>query len=119
MAFARALPLVTSASAPPPGYKLDVNGDIRIASGSDLYSYGSATLGNRTYTEDNYVVDGQTFTASLDALDQQLFDVSSAAGTNYWQKVAGNLSPLTVGDTLSATSSASTVATFTQVPVPY
>ena len=37
-----------------PGYKLDVNG-ILGTSGSDLCSYGSTTLGNRTYTEDNYI----------------------------------------------------------------
>ncbi len=34
-------------------------------------------------------------------------------GTNYFQRLAGNLSPATLNDTLSATSSAGTVATFT------
>lgn len=62
-----------------PSYKLDVNGDIQIVNGSELYSYGSATLGNRTYTEDNYVTDDETFTSSIDALDQALADVGTGA----------------------------------------
>ncbi len=33
--------------------------------------------------------------------------------SQYWQRLAGNLSPLTLNDTISATSAASTVATFT------
>ena len=37
----------------------------------------------------------------------------ASAGINYWNRVVGNLSPITVGDTISATSSASTVASFT------
>ncbi|PIZ63989.1 hypothetical protein COY16_00515, partial [Candidatus Roizmanbacteria bacterium CG_4_10_14_0_2_um_filter_39_13] len=82
-----------------PGYKLDVNGDIRIASGSELYSQGSATLGNRTYTEDNYVADAQTFTASIDALDMQLADVVGGAG-GVWTRNAGSgyLYPATITD---------------------
>ncbi|MDC0449021.1 helix-turn-helix domain-containing protein, partial [bacterium] len=63
-----------------PGYKLDVSGDIRIATGSELYSSGSATLGNRTYTNDNYVTDAQTFTASIDVLDTNLGNL--AGGTH-------------------------------------
>ncbi len=82
-----------------PGYRLDVNGDVQIANGSELYSYGSATLGNRTYTEDNYVTDGETFTASIDALDQQLADVIGGAG-GVWSRDAGNgyLYPATITD---------------------
>ena len=38
-----------------------------------------AAIGNRTYTEDNYVTDGESLTASIDALDQQLADVSVGA----------------------------------------
>ncbi len=41
------------------------------------------------------------------------FVESSSVGTNYWQRVSGVLSPLTSGDVVSATSSATTVATFT------
>ncbi|MGA2911656.1 MAG: site-specific integrase [Candidatus Levyibacteriota bacterium] len=37
----------------------------------------------------------------------------STAASNYWQRTAGNLSPATTNDTLAATSSAATVATFT------
>jgi len=76
-----------------PSYKLEVVGtgyfgdNLTIASGYDLYSYGSQTLGNRTYTEDNYVTDAQTFTASIDALDQAVADV--AGGTTGLWKDAG------------------------------
>ena len=94
-----------------PQYTLDVQGDIAIASGSDLlidrgagyigigdsasattsgaYLVGvfdefdnsnqtlvqnvlndiDAAIGNRTYTEDNYVSDDETLTSSIDALD--------------------------------------------------
>ncbi len=40
-------------------------------------------------------------------------DDTSGGVANYWQRLAGNLSPVTADDTVSATSSASTVATFT------
>ena len=76
-----------------PGYKLDVNGDIRIVDGSELFSYGSATLGNRTYTEDNYVTDGQTFTASIDALDQQVKDLANGEA-GMWQDQSGYINPI-------------------------
>ncbi|MGC9315402.1 MAG: hypothetical protein ACP5G4_07215, partial [bacterium] len=38
-------------------------------------------VGNRTYTEDNYVTDGQTVTASIDALDQAVKDNEDAIST--------------------------------------
>ena len=38
---------------------------------------------------------------------------AASLGTNYWSQVAGVLSPLTTNDVLAATSSATTVATFT------
>jgi len=34
-----------------------------------------ATIGDRTYTEDNYVSDGETLTSSINTLDQQLKDI--------------------------------------------
>jgi site-specific recombinase XerD len=37
----------------------------------------------------------------------------SAAASNYWQRIDGNLSPLNLNDTIAATSAADTVATFT------
>src|SRR5208282_700470 len=37
----------------------------------------------------------------------------SGLGTNYWQQVAGVLSPATADNVLAATSSATTIATFT------
>jgi len=50
-----------------PAYTLDVVGDIQIVNGSELYSFGSATLGNRTYTTPQYVANAETFTASVQA----------------------------------------------------
>ncbi|MBT7349974.1 MerR family DNA-binding transcriptional regulator, partial [candidate division WWE3 bacterium] len=63
-----------------PAYKLDVTGSVNIASGYDLYIEGEAlrttALGDRQYTDDAFVIDGQTFTASIDALDQQVEDLT-------------------------------------------
>jgi len=39
------------------------------------------TVGNRTYTEDNYVTDSESVTASVDALDQQVKDNADLAHT--------------------------------------
>jgi len=82
-----------------PGYKLEVNGTgyfgstLTLGNSSDLASFGSTTLGNRTYTEDNYVADAQTFTASIDALDQSLYDV--ATGTSGIWTDGGDVTYLT------------------------
>ncbi len=76
-----------------PGYALDVNGDIQIANGSELYSYGSASLGNRLYTGDNYVTDGETFTASIDALDQQVKALSNGEA-GMWQDQTTYINPI-------------------------
>lgn len=38
--------------------------------------------GNRTYTEDNYVTDGESLTASVDALDQQVKDNADSSAAN-------------------------------------
>jgi hypothetical protein len=71
-----------------PTYKLDVNGDIRIATGSDLYLNGEAlnttVLGDRQYTTNSYVIDGQSFTASINALDQAIAGVASGT-TGLWR----------------------------------
>jgi len=81
-----------------PAYKLDVNGDIKIENGSDLYTYSGASyspsLGNRTYTEDNYVADAQTLSASVDALDQAVYDIATGGGTGLWTD-AGTITHLT------------------------
>src|SRR6056297_2544730 len=59
-----------------PDSKLTIDGgNIEILGNNELYSYGSATLGNRTYTENNYVTDAETFTYSIDALDQQIASI--------------------------------------------
>ncbi|MBL7078032.1 MerR family DNA-binding transcriptional regulator, partial [Candidatus Shapirobacteria bacterium] len=57
---------------PASSFKLSVNSDLEISNSNDLYSYGSQTLGSRVYTEDNYVSDNETFTVSIDVLDQRL-----------------------------------------------
>lgn len=83
-----------------PSYKLDVNGDIQIASGSELYSFGSATLGNRTYTGEDYVTDGQTFTASIQALDDAIAGV--VGGTSgVWTRTGTVLHQNTLTDDLA------------------
>jgi DNA-binding transcriptional MerR regulator len=71
-----------------PSYLLDVAGtgffSSQLMLGADITSYGSPTLGNRTYTNDYYVTDDQTFTASVNVLDQAIAGV--VAGTaGLWQ----------------------------------
>ncbi|MBN1111673.1 MAG: helix-turn-helix domain-containing protein, partial [Bacteroidales bacterium] len=64
-------------------YKLDVNGDIRIWPGKDLYIDGeslkSTALGNRSYSEDNFVADNESFTNSINSLDTALYDLETGA----------------------------------------
>ncbi|PJC24026.1 hypothetical protein CO058_00130, partial [candidate division WWE3 bacterium CG_4_9_14_0_2_um_filter_35_11] len=78
---------------------LDVEGDLYLAQGSELYSFGSKTLGDRVYAEDNYVTDGQTFTSSIDVLDIQLADVVAGV-TGVWTRnsVLGRLYPTAIND---------------------
>lgn len=42
----------------------------------------SDKIGNQTYTEDNYVADAESITASLDALDMSLKDTADLVSTN-------------------------------------
>ena len=53
-------------------------------------------IGDRTYTEDNYLTDGETIPASLDALDQAIKDnadaISSTSGDKYLEALSSNLS---------------------------
>jgi len=44
----------------------------------NIVSTATAAIGNRTYTEDNYVTDSETVTASIDALDIQVKDNTDA-----------------------------------------
>ncbi|MBD3329996.1 hypothetical protein GF354_00525 [Candidatus Peregrinibacteria bacterium] len=46
----------------------------------DVVDDVDAAIGNRTYTQDNYVTDAQSLTASIDALDQQVKLNSDASG---------------------------------------
>ena len=54
-------------------------------------------VGDRSYTEDNYLTDGETITTSLDALDQAIKDnadaITFSAGDKYVESVAA---PITV-----------------------
>jgi hypothetical protein len=59
-----------------------------VTSDNDLYVQGDLDIGGTLYVGGNQIA-------------------------NYWQRLAGNLSPSTLNDTLSATSSAGVVATFT------
>ena len=63
-----------------PQYLLDVNGDVRVATGSDIVLEGellrTAQLGDRTYTQGNYVTDAQTLTSSVNLLDIALYSIA-------------------------------------------
>lgn len=61
---------------------LDVDGETISASLEKL----NVGIGSRNYTEDNYVSDGQTITASIDALDQALQDISDATASGIGEK---------------------------------
>ncbi|HEY5714374.1 MAG TPA: hypothetical protein VIT68_03410 [Candidatus Gracilibacteria bacterium] len=52
-----------------------------ITNNTNALSTANTNLGNLTYTEDNYVTDAQSVTASIDALDQQLKDTIDSGAT--------------------------------------
>ena len=76
-----------------PAYKLDVTGTVRISSGSDLILEGEnlrgTQLGNRLYAEENYVVDLETFTASVNSLDIALHNLEIGS-TGLWLDSSDN-----------------------------
>jgi len=61
-----------------------------LKSAIDLINDG---VGDRNYTEDNYIVDGESITSSLDTLDQELKDladsIAAASGDKYVESVSG------------------------------
>ncbi len=59
-----------------------------------------------------YVVRVNTAANALEFVDPSIY-LGGGGGSSNWQRVVGNLSPLITGDTVSATASADTVATFT------
>ncbi len=71
-----------------PAYTLDVNGNMRIATGSDLILQGenlyTSMLGTRQFSSENYINSGETITESLDNLDQAI------ASTTRWVRVDGS-----------------------------
>ena len=125
-----------------PSYKLDVNGDVRVASGSDYYlgtigfndnatsasgasliglnddSYNNVTgnttvqtaigqidsaIGDRFYSENNFVADSEALTLSIDALDMMLQNVV-VGSTGLWLDqgsyiYASNATNVTITDT--------------------
>jgi hypothetical protein len=98
-----------------PGAKLQIEGTVL---GSSTFAYGGIGVVNY-----NAISDSGTATYAASDDDLYVEDILEVGSTlyvggqqinQYWKKLAGNLSPLTADDTLSATSSAATVATFTQ-----
>lgn len=65
---------------------IDSSGDINLK-GEDLYS---EVLGNRTYTAQRYITNGETISASIDALDLVVQDVVSGE-LGLWKREAGSL----------------------------
>jgi len=76
-----------------------------VSSGTDLQTATddiNTGVGDRIYTEDNYLTDGETITASLDALDEALQDVadsvSAGTGEKYIEEVSVDISADTLHD---------------------
>ncbi|MEX0896172.1 MAG: hypothetical protein WDZ94_04555, partial [Patescibacteria group bacterium] len=88
--------------------KLQWNGTAFVCSTDvDTDTFLGLTDAPNSYTSAGFLV---RINASTDGLE---FVDPSTVGTNFWKRIAGNLSPTTTNDTISATSSAATVATFT------
>ena len=79
-----------------PAYLLDVNGDVRIVSGSDLVLEGeqlrAVQLGDRTYTENNFVTNLESLTGSVDALDIALYSLQ-VGESGVWRDAGGYIYP--------------------------
>lgn len=56
-----------------------------------------ASVGQRVYTEQNFITDGEAVAASLDALDQQVADNAGALAGNTPKSIAISMNDLTVG----------------------
>jgi site-specific recombinase XerD len=99
-----------SGSSPTSKFSVSDTGLTRVA--DDLYVASGISLYNNAVSDGTVEAtkfctgDGETNCAT----DFSVF----ATGTNYWTKSAGNVSPLTLNDTISATTSASTALTLTQ-----
>ncbi|MFC1780076.1 hypothetical protein ACFLY9_00055 [Patescibacteria group bacterium] len=78
-------------------YNVTQEGDVHIA--GDIFVNDEALLGtilgDRQYTESNYVASLQTITASIDALDMGLDDVSTAP--SIWTDAGTYIHPTTAG----------------------
>jgi hypothetical protein len=86
----------------PSSFQLEVAGNIGPAA-NDTYNLGSDTrIWNDIYT------DRICFDGNVDCL------TTGAGAVNYWQRIAGNLSPVNLNDTIAATTSAATALTVTQ-----
>ncbi len=73
-----------------------------------------AAIGNRTYTADNYVTDGQTLTASINALDIALASVSGGAYTGWSIDVDDDgADPIASGATLNVDAGSNVSLTYT------
>ena len=73
-----------------PGYTLDVNGDVRIASGSDLYLGTTAVLGDLNFSSNVYVTDSTSYTTTIGALDAA---ISGVSGNILWNDTGSLIYP--------------------------
>ena len=121
-----------------PGATLDINGNLKIGTvtsvadnnsvltvDSGIVKYINTTSWDKdsnndvttflglTDTPSSYTGNG-TYLVRVNVGESALEFVDAGTLGGYWTRVAGNIYPLTADDTLSATSSAATVATFTQ-----
>ncbi len=55
-----------------------------------------AAVGVRTYTEDNYVTDGESVASSIDSLDQQVADNTGALAGNFMKSIDISMNDLTI-----------------------
>jgi cytoskeletal protein CcmA (bactofilin family) len=95
-----------------PTSKFSVDSTGLTTVGADLYVSSGISLYNNAVTDDT--VEAGKFCTG-DGETNCVTDFSTfATGTNYWTRSAGNISPLTLNDTISATTSASVALTLTQ-----
>jgi cytoskeletal protein CcmA (bactofilin family) len=99
-----------SGSSPTSKFSVDSTGLTTV--GADLYVSSGISLYNNAVTDDT--IEAGKFCTG-DGETNCVTDFSTfATGTNYWTRTAGNISPLTLNDTISATTSAAVALTLTQ-----
>ena len=76
--------------------------DTSITAHNTSTSSHTAIIGDRAYTEDNYVTDAETVTASVDALDMALNDTDTAIGTRTYTEQNYVTNGETITDSIDA-----------------